>query len=157
MATPSPGRLRQRHVSVLFMRYASRLSSSLKRIVNAFPRYLAIIALLVYAWLVSKGSLLQIGASTEAFSFRLAFTQPMTWLVFALTLLVAWGIWKHFAWAWWLGVIGGLVQLGRLLWWAAHRFDLNHLPGQGVWLVFAVLVTFLVLMVLPAVRHACQR
>jgi len=157
MATPLPDRLRQRHVGLCLMRYASRLSGSLKRIVNAVPRYLAILALLVYAWLVSKGSLLQISASTEAFSFRLAFTQPLTWLVLALSLLAAWGIWKHFAWAWWLGLIGGVVQLGRLLYWALHRFDLNHLPGDGVWLVFGVLVTFLVLMVLPAVRLACQR
>jgi len=139
---------------MVLMRYASRLSSSLLRIVNAFPRYLAIIALLVYAGLVSNGSLLHIGASTEAFSFRLSFTQPLTWLVFALTLLVAWGVWKHFAWAWWLGLIGVLVQLGRIAWWAWQR---HSLPGTGVWLVAGVLLACLVLLLLGPVRHACSR
>jgi hypothetical protein len=125
--------------------------------VTAALRYLAISILLLYAWYIASDSLLQIGLSEAAISLRLNLVRPITWLIVALSVVVAWGLGKRFAWAWWLGLAGALLQLGRLLWWAVHHYSLTQLPGTGVWVVAAMLSTFVILLLLPQVRHACTR
>ena len=140
------------------MSYASRRPCSLSfAAVTAALRYLAISLLLLYAWFLASGSLLNIGLSEAAISVRLNLVRPITWLIVILSMVVAWGLGKRYAWAWWLGVAGALVQLGRIVWWAAQRHSLAHLPGTGVWLVAGILLAFLVVLLLPPVRRACAR
>ncbi len=124
---------------------------------TAALRYLAISILLLYAWFLTSDSLLNIGLSEAAISVRLNLVRPITWLIVILSMLIAWGLGKRYAWAWWLGVIGAGVQLGRIAWWVAQRHSLAHLPGTGVWLLAGMLLAFLALLLLPAVRRACGR
>ncbi|QID19212.1 hypothetical protein G3580_17260 [Nitrogeniibacter mangrovi] len=124
---------------------------------TAALRYFAISILLLYAWFVASDSLLNVGLSDVAVSLRLNLVRPVSWLIVALCLIDAWGLGKRFAWAWWLGVVGALVQLARMGWWVAHHHSLSQLPGTDVWLAAAMLLSFLVVLLVPAVRRACAR
>lgn len=125
--------------------------------VNAALRYLAISVLLLYTWYVASGSLLHIGLSQAAISLRVNLVNPITWVIVIVSMLTAWGLGKRFAWAWWLGLVGALVQLGRVAWWVVQRHSLAHLPDTGVWLVVAMLAVFITLLLTPPVRRACTR
>jgi len=125
--------------------------------VNAALRYLAISVLLLYTWYVASGSLLHIGLSQAAISLRVNLINPITWAIVIVSMLTAWGLGKRYAWAWWLGLAGALVQLGRVAWWIVERHSLAHLPDTGVWLVVVMLAVFIGLLLTPQVRRACTR
>jgi len=122
--------------------------------VTAALRYLLISILLLYAWYMASDTLLDVGVSSSALSLRVSLARPLTWLIVIVTVLCAWGIGKRYAWAWWLALVGVLVQLGRIVWWAVQQ---HSLPGTGVLLVAGMLAVCLVLLLSGPVRHACTR
>lgn len=119
--------------------------------------YLALLVAVVYLVLVPGDSLFRAALSGDALTLRVSFADPLSWLIMALILLVIFGVWKRYAWAWWLGVAAAGFQLVRLGMWVVQHYSLSRLPGEFTLLVLGLLVTFLVLMLSPGMRMACRR
>lgn len=119
--------------------------------------YLALFVAIVYLVVVPGASLFRAALSGDALTLRVSFGDPMLWLSTVLILLVIIGVWKRYAWAWWLGVAAAAFQLVRIGMWVAQHYSLSRLPGDTTLLVLGLLVTFLVLMLSPGMRMACRR
>lgn len=119
-------------------------------------RLTALVAV-VYVVLVLGASLLRVTLTGDFFSFRLNFVQPITWLVCILGLVIAWGVWRSYAWAWWLGLAAAGFQLYRFGSWLLANYSLSYLPGPNALLPLLLLLGFLVLLLLPGTRAACSR
>lgn len=118
---------------------------------------IAALTALAYVLLVLGDSLIRIAFTGDFFSFRMSFSQPLTWLICVFALVIVWGIWQRYAWAWWLGLAGGGYQLFRLLRWLFANHNLSYLPGPGVLLPLCLLLFFLLMLLLPGTRAACSR
>lgn len=112
---------------------------------------------LAYVFVVIGGIFLHFLSTREVYTLKFSLMLPSTWLVTVISGEVAWGLWHRFRWAWWLGLVAALFQLTRMLSWLSHYFSLAKLPGFGVVLVLALVVTFLVVLVLPGTRAICVR
>jgi uncharacterized membrane protein (DUF2068 family) len=84
-------------------------------------------------------------------------SQPATWIAGLTALLVAWGLWKHYRWAWWLGMGAASFQLYRVGSWIVDHFGLSRPPAFAPLLVAVLLLTFLVLALPSSVRTSCSR
>lgn len=119
--------------------------------------FLAIVVAIVYLVAVPGTSLFRAAVSNDALTLRVSFGTPLLWLTTAVIVLIIFGVWKRFAWAWWLGVAAVGFQLVRMGLWVSQHYSLSRLPGEGTLLVLGLLVSFLVLMLLPGTRMACRR
>lgn len=118
---------------------------------------IASLVAIAYVLVVLGGSLVRVALTGDFFSFRVSFAQPVTWLVCLAALVIAWGIWRCYAWAWWLGLAGVCFQLYRFGNWLIANYGFSHLPGSGVLLVLILLLLFLLMLLLPGTRAACSR
>jgi hypothetical protein len=84
------------------------------------------------------------------------FMQPGYGLVIVIAALVAFGLARRQAWAWWLGLAGALFQLFRLVSWYVQG-PIGRVPGTLTLLAFGLLVLLLVLLAQRKVRTACNR
>lgn len=50
-------------------------------------------------------------AAGNAFTLKYSLSLASTWLAAIVALTVAWGLWHHFLWAWWLGLLGVGYQI----------------------------------------------
>lgn len=119
--------------------------------------YLALLAAIAYLVVVPGDALFRAALSGDALTMRVSFSDPLSWLITALVVLIIFGVWKRYAWAWWLGVAAAALQLVRMAMWVAQHHTLSRLPGEGTLLVLGLLLTFLVLMLSPGMRMACRR
>ncbi|WBY02991.1 hypothetical protein PE066_05500 [Ramlibacter tataouinensis] len=119
-------------------------------------RVAAFVALGYSMWVLAGGAV-QIGAAAQAMTLRLSVAQPVTWLVGLLALVVAWGLWMRYAWAWWLGLAAALFQAWRMAWPLFAGAGAPRLPGMTTLLVLALLLVFVVLLFMPKARAACNR
>lgn len=110
-----------------------------------------------YAVWVLAGGAVQFGAGGQAVTLRLSMAQPITWVVGGLALVIAFGLWTRYAWAWWLGLAAALFQIWRLAWPLFTGPGAPRLPGMTAVLVLMLLVLFVVLLLLPKARAACNR
>ena len=119
--------------------------------------YLALFVAIVYLVVVPGASLFRAALYGDTLTLRVSFGDPLLWLSTALILLIIFGVWKRYAWAWWLGVAAAGFQLVRMGMWVVQHYSLSRLPGEVTLLVLGLLVTFLVLMLSPGMRMACRR
>lgn len=110
-----------------------------------------------YALWVLAGGPVRLGAGAQVVTLRLSAAQPVTWLVGLLTLVIAWGLWMRYAWAWWLGLVAALFQAWRLAWPLVAGAGAPRLPGTTTMLVLALLLVFVVLLFMPKARATCSR
>lgn len=110
-----------------------------------------------YLALLVVGTLVHFAGSGGGAALRLSFSQPVTWLTAAVAVVIAWGLWQRYAWAWWLGIAAAGYQLFRLGGWLVDHFSFSRPPGWRVMLVFGLLVAFLVLLLSPKARVSCNR
>jgi hypothetical protein len=116
---------------------------------------LASLSAAAYAVLVAVMLFMSYGGGSPARLLR-GLSQPGYWVAIVLAALVAWGIAKRYAWAWWLGGAAALFQLYRLLSWYLQG-RVGRMPGLLTLLAFALLALFLVLLAQRPVRTACSR
>lgn len=83
-------------------------------------------------------------------------SHPPTWIALLLAAVVTWGLWKRYAWAWWLAVAAACFQGFRIL---AFWFDrgLGRPPGVPTLIALALLVLLLVLLLPRRARLGCNR
>ena len=82
--------------------------------------------------------------------------RPAVWIALLLAAIVTFGLWKRYAWAWWVGVAAACVQLFLI---AQAWFDrgLSRLPGVPTLIALALLVLLLVLLLPQGSRRGCNR
>lgn len=119
-------------------------------------RLAALLALGYGLWVLAGGPL-HVGAGGGTMSLRVSAGHWVSWLVGLLSLLLAWGLWARYAWAWWLGLAAALVQGWRLV--SAHvvQHGAVRVPGVTTLVVLALLLVFIVLLFMPKARAACNR
>ncbi len=120
------------------------------------PQSAAILAL-SYAAVVLGGILIHFMQSGDLYTLKFSLLLPATLIALLLASTIAWGLWKELRWAWWLGLLGSLLQLVRMSKWLWHNFSQSGFPSPGVLLVLCILVAFLVTLLLPGTRTACVR
>lgn len=79
--------------------------------------------------------------------------QPQTLAASTVCLLLGFGLWRQYHWAWWFGFTAAIVQLGRIaeLWIYAPTVAIENLLSQ------AIVVTFLTVLALPNTWRLCVR
>lgn len=119
--------------------------------------HLAAATAVAYSVVVLGGTLVRFALTGDAFTLRFSFSQPATWIAGLVAVLVAWGLLKHYRWAWWLGMGAAAYQLYRVGSWIVDHFSFSRPPAFGPLLVGLLLLTFLVLAFPSHVRASCSR
>jgi hypothetical protein len=80
-----------------------------------------------------------------------------TWIAAVGGIVVAYGLWQHYNWAWWFGLVG----VGFSLFGSSRTMALFLLgkawPSFSMLVVLALFLSFLWLLLLPATRAAGNR
>lgn len=92
--------------------------------------------------------------SLRALAHSLA--QPGLWVALLLAAVITFGLWRRYAWAWWLGVAAACFQLFRIgeAWFAR---GLSRVPGTPTLIALVLLVLVLVLLLPRRSRLGCNR
>ena len=85
-----------------------------------------------------------------------ALAEPTIWVALLLAAVVTFGLWKRYAWAWWLGVAAAGFQLFRILE-AWYGRGLSRIPGVPALIALGLLVLLLVLLLPRRSRLGCNR
>lgn len=118
---------------------------------------LAALVAVAYALLLLSGGLVGVAGGSSRVSLSVSLTQPVTWLMALLSLLIAWALWTRYAWGWWLGLAAALFQLWRVISAVVARPGFPQLPASGTLLVLGLLLAFVILLFLPRARASCNR
>jgi hypothetical protein len=110
-----------------------------------------------YALLGIVGILYPIAHSGNFRVLRSALSQPPVWLAIVIAAVVAWGLAKRQAWAWWLGVAAAGYQLSMLLFAYVRGPAFGHLPRTWTLIAMVLLLLVLVLLLPRPARLACNR
>jgi benzodiazapine receptor len=84
-------------------------------------------------------------------------SQPAVWIALVIATLVAFGLWKRYAWAWWLGVGAAAYQVFRITLAYVQGGGFGRVPGFATLLALALLVVLLVLLLPRKARLGCSR
>ena len=117
---------------------------------------LASLSAAAYAVLAVSGVLQQFQRTGNWGALAAGFSRPGVWVAFVIGALVAWGLWKRYAWAWWLGLAASVFQLWRIGSWYLQG-PLGRVPGGWTLVTILLLVLLLVLLLQRGVRASCSR
>jgi hypothetical protein len=122
------------------------------------PTAIRIAALLAfgYAVWVLVGGPVHVGAGGNAMTVRVSMTHALSWLIGLLCIVMAWGLWARYAWAWWVGLLAALVQGWRIVSAHVHAGSVR-MPGVTTMLVLLLLLVFLAMLFMPKARATCNR
>lgn len=83
-------------------------------------------------------------------------SRPFVWITLLVAMVVAFGLWRRYAWAWWIGVAAAAYQLFRIgeAW---YHHGLARVPGVPTLIAIALLVVILVLLLPRRSRLGCNR
>ena len=113
-----------------------------------------------YVLFFTGGVFVHFFVTGDTYTLKYSFSLPGTWLAGGAGLLIAWGLWRHFRWSWWLGLIAVIYQLSRLTpriikLWSSENITPWSIMGMNV--VFALFAAFLIVLILPSTRKVCSR
>lgn len=94
-----------------------------------------------YVALVLGGIFVHYAVSGDNSTLRYSLSQVSTWLVTVVGLAAGAGLWRHYRWAWWLGVVAAYVNVFFMLFWLG-RHVLTHFQ-LTVYLVLGLQLAFL--------------
>jgi uncharacterized membrane protein (DUF2068 family) len=119
-------------------------------------RVAALVAIGYGLWVLVGGPV-RFGAGADALSVRMSLGNPIAWLVGLLAIVIGWGLWVRYAWAWWLGLAAALFQTWRIVYPIFSRPGAPRLPGAETLIVLAMLLVFVLLLFMPKARATCNR
>ena len=119
--------------------------------------HLAAATAAAFSAIVLGGSVIRIALSGDALMLRFSFSQPLTWIMGLIGILVAWGLLKHYRWAWWLGIGAAGYELYRVGSVIVDHFSFSRPPAVWPLLIAVLMVTYLLLTFPSHVRTSCSR
>lgn len=84
-------------------------------------------------------------------------SQPVVWITLLVAVLVAFGLWRRYAWAWWLGVGTAAWQVFRITVAYVQGGGFGRVPAFATLLALALLLLLLVLLLPRKARLGCSR
>ena len=117
---------------------------------------LASVIAAAYVSMVVGGMLLHFLTTGDFGTLKYSLMLPATLGAIAIGSLVAFGLWRGFAWAWWLGLIAAALQLIRFGSWLIIRLSTGSVPVAS-WIVAFLLSSFLCVLLIKATRQQCSR
>jgi hydrogenase/urease accessory protein HupE len=76
---------------------------------------LAAFCALAYGLLLVSGVLHHFQRTGSLRALVRGLSQPWLWVALLIALLVMYGLWRRYAWAWWLGILAAGFQVFRIL------------------------------------------
>ena len=83
--------------------------------------------------------------------------QPTVWITLAVALLVCWGLWKRYAWAWWLGLVAAGYQLAMIVLAYVRGGSIGRVPGTWTLISLCLLALVLVMLATRKARTGASR
>ena len=82
--------------------------------------------------------------------------RPALWIALLLAAVITFGLWKRYAWAWWLAIAAALYEIFVIVqaWFAR---GLSHVPGVPALITLALMALLLVLLLPRRSRLGCNR
>lgn len=110
-----------------------------------------------YGALLVSGTVYQFQrtGSFRALAHNLA--QPTLWIALLIAALVTFGLWKRYAWAWWLGIAAAAYQIFRIASAYVQGRGFGNMPGTPTLIALALLILILVLLLPRKSRLGCNR
>jgi hypothetical protein len=121
------------------------------------PLRLASVCSVAYAALIASGVVHHFQRTGNLRLLARGLMQPGLWLVLLVAGLVAWGLWKRFAWAWWLGVAAAGYQLFRIVASYVQSPVFGHVPRASLLVSFTLLAAILLLLFTRKARLGATR
>ena len=121
------------------------------------PLRLAAVCSAAYAALIASGV---VHHFQRTGSFRVlvrSLAQPGLWVVLLVAGLVAWGLWKRYAWAWWLGLAAAGYQLFRIVASYVRSPVFGSVPRASLLISVALLLAIVLLLVTRKARLGANR
>lgn len=110
-----------------------------------------------YAVIFASGLVHRFQASGSFRALAQGLAQPVVWITLLVAALVAWGLWKRYAWAWWLGMAAAGYQLFRIASSYVQGPGFGRMPGAWTLIAVTLLVLLLVLLLPRKSRLSCSR
>jgi uncharacterized membrane protein (DUF2068 family) len=117
---------------------------------------LASLTAAAYGALLASGIVYHFQRSGSFRALARALAEPTIWIALLLAALVTFGLWKRYAWAWWVGVAAACFQLFRIFE-AWYGRGLSRVPGTPALIALGLLVLLLVLLLPRRSRLGCNR
>lgn len=109
-----------------------------------------------YVSIVAGGMLLHFVATGDFGTLIYSLMLPATLIAILTASVVAFGLWRGHAWAWWLGLIAASTQLIRLGSWLLARLNSGS-PPLASWIIAFLLAAFLGVLLVRTTRRQCSR
>lgn len=84
-------------------------------------------------------------------------SSPYVWVVVLVAILVAVGLWKRYAWAWWLGLAAAGYQLFRIVVSYVQSPAFGNLPRASTMVSIVLLLAIVLLLVTRKARLGANR
>lgn len=123
---------------------------------NLRPSQIPSLLAAAYVVVVVGGIFAHFAGTGDLYTLRYSLTLPATLIVTIIGSVIALGLWRRHAWAWWLGLTAVAVQLTRFSPWLLERLNNDNVPASS-WLITFLLLAFLLALLTPAVRQSCSR
>lgn len=109
-----------------------------------------------YGALLASGIVYHFQRTGSFRSLARSLAEPTIWIALLVAGLVTFGLWKRYAWAWWLAIAAAAFQLFRIF---EAWFDrgLARPPGVPALIALALLLLLLVLLLPRKSRLGCNR
>lgn len=95
--------------------------------------------------------------SGDEYTLKYSLTLPSVWVAALVGLVTGLGLWNHYHWAWWTGLIGAVIQVFLSIQNITKLISINATPSFGVVVVLSLLTIFIFLVLLPETRKQCVR
>src|SRR3954471_2264232 len=109
-----------------------------------------------YGALLASGILYHFQRTASMRALVNTLSHPAVWVALLVAAVVTFGLWKRYAWAWWLGVAAAAYEVFVIVSAWFHR-GLGHVPGVPALIALALLVLLLVLLLPRRSRLVCNR
>ena len=119
--------------------------------------HLAAATAAAFAAIMLVGTVIRFTFWDDSLVLSFKFAQPLTWLMGLTGVAVAWGLLKHYRWAWWLGMAAAAYELYRVGSVLVEHFSSSRPPASWPLMIAALMLTFLILAFPSHVRASCSR
>jgi hydrogenase/urease accessory protein HupE len=117
---------------------------------------LASLTAAAYGALLVSGAVFHFQRTGSVPALARSLSHPALWVALLLAAVITFGLWKRYAWAWWLAIAAAVFQGWRIVaGWFARGFA--HVPGMPTLIALALLLVLLVLLLPRRSRLGCSR